>query len=105
MNEHHDLDDCIDPSLSEILRDVAEADGELETRTATEMIGLLAYELPPMEPSAATKAELMAKIHAAKPEAPVVPAISPAPATSGRSNWPLRLAAAPQQPVRPGEDP
>ena len=96
MNEHHDLDDCIDPSLSEILRDVAEADGELETRTATEMIGLLAYELPPMEPSAATKAELMAKIHASRPEAPlapVVPAISPGTTTGSRSRWPLRLAA------------
>lgn len=98
MTEHHDIDDCIDPSLSDILRDVGEADASTDPREMTELIGLLAYELEPLTPTLEARTRILERIQAERKAAAIAGVVPPVIAggttsRSGWGKWPLRLAA------------
>jgi hypothetical protein len=76
--------------------------GETLARLYNEVLGLIPYELEPLEPSAGGKARLMAAIQSAKPEK-IQDARDPAPPTLAE---PIRLTSVPPvQPPRSGNVP
>jgi hypothetical protein len=75
--------------------------GETLARLYTEVLGLISYDLEPVEPSAAVKARLMAAVQRAEPEK-IEDARDPAPPTLAE---PIRLTSVPVQPLRSGDVP